>query len=207
MKIIDISWILEEHMACYPGNPPYRTAPFSYKDSTMDEIRMGNHTGTHVDAPRHALRNGATIEKTPLENLIGACRVLDMTHVRKGISVEDLKKERIKKGERILVKTKNSARSTKRFFDDFIYLEGEAAEFLAEKKLKLFGTDYLSVKKKGSEDNRPHTELLKEGTVIVEGLSLKDVASGPYILIALPLKTVGLDGAPARAVLIKGKIN
>ncbi len=206
MKIIDISWMLEEGMAVYTNNPPYKVSRYKPKTSGMSEIHMGNHTGTHVDAPKHAVRDGKTVEKISLGAVVGKCRVVDMTHVKNGISVDDLKKVKIKKGERILVKTKNSNRTTRKLFTDFIYLSSDGAKFLAKKQIKLFGTDYLAVKKSGSKDNTAHRALLEKNILIFEGLNFKNVLPGAYMFIGLPLKTKGLDGAPARAVLIKGKV-
>jgi len=207
MKIIDISWPLERGMAIYPGNPPFRVKPYKYKSSVMAEVSMGNHTGTHVDAPRHALKKGKTIERAGIEAMVGPCRVLDMTHVKKAISASDLQAARIRKGERILVKTKNSKRGFKKFYNNYIYLDGDAAEFLAQKQIGLFGTDYISIKQKGSSDNRAHTELLKRGIVIFEGLNLSRVKPGVYYFIGLPLNFKGLDGAPARAILLEPVYN
>jgi len=201
-KIIDISLLLSDKTIVYPGNPEIKIATIPGKTSTHSEITIGSHAGTHLDAPKHVFENGAGVDKVDLNKIVGECRVLDMTRVKEVIGVDDLKKEKIKKGERILVKTKNSKRGFEKFYDDYIYLGGEAAEFLAKKKIALFGMDYLSVKKRGGPDNRPHTELLRSGVVIFEGLDLSKVKPGKYFFVGLPLKFAGLDGAPARAVLI-----
>ena len=201
-KIIDISLLLSDKTIVYPGNPELKIATIPGKTSTHSEITIGSHAGTHLDAPKHVFENGAGVDKVDLNKIVGECRVLDMTRVKEVIGVDDLKKEKIKKGERILVKTKNSKRGFEKFYDDYIYLGGEAAEFLAKKKIALFGMDYLSVKKRGGPDNRPHTELLRSGVVIFEGLDLSKVKPGKYFFVGLPLKFAGLDGAPARAVLI-----
>ena len=201
-KIIDISLLLSDKTIVYPGNPEIKIATIPGKTSTRSEITIGSHAGTHLDAPKHVFENGAGVDKVDLNKIVGECRVLDMTRVKEVIGVDDLKKEKIKKGERILVKTKNSKRGFEKFYDDYIYLGGEAAEFLAKKKIALFGMDYLSVKKRGGPDNRPHTELLRSGVVIFEGLDLSKVKPGKYFFVGLPLKFAGLDGAPARAVLI-----
>ncbi len=194
-------------MVVYPKNPrvylnSYRKMP---KDSSnITKIVMGSHTGTHVDAPSHQiLGSKKTVDKLDLKKFVGPCRVLDMTHCRESVGVWDLKKERVKRGERILVKTRNSLRGFKRFYNDFVYLDGEAAEYLASRGILLFGIDYLSVKKRGGEDNRPHIALLKKEIALVEGLDLSRVAPGSYELIVLPLRIMGIDGAPARAVLLK----
>jgi len=194
-------------MIIYPGNPVVSLKQLRGATSVHSEITMGSHTGTHVDAPRHVFRNGKGIDSADLKKMVGECRVLDMTHVKKGISINDLKKEQIRNRERILVKTKNSKRGFKKFRNDYIYLEGDAAEFLAQKRVNLFGIDYISVKQKGSSDNRAHTELLKRGIVIFEGLDLSNVKPGAYYFVGLPLNFKGLDGAPARAILLEPVYN
>jgi len=202
-KVYDISLPLYQGMLVYPNNTEFRARPIKSKTSISSEITMGSHAGTHVDAPKHVFPHGAGVDSLNIQNLIGECRVLDMTRATTSISLQDLQKARIQKGERVLVKTKNSKRGFKNFYTDYIYLSGEAAEYLAQKNIKLFGIDYLSVKQKGSEDNRPHTALLKKKIPIFEGLELSKIKPGKYFFIGLPLRMKGLDGAPARAVLIK----
>ena len=202
MKVIDISLSLHKNTIIYPGNLEVNIKTIKGKTSTHSEIAMGSHTGTHMDAPKHIFENGDGVDKIDLNKVIGECRVLDMTRLKEAISADDFKKETVKKGERILVKTRNSKRGFKKFYDDYVYLGGEAAEVLAQKKISLFGIDYLSVKKRGGLDNRPHTELLKNGIVIFEGLDLSKVKPGKYFFVGLPLKLMGLDGSPARAILL-----
>lgn len=202
-NIIDISLEICEGMITYPGNPAVVIREVRGETSIHSDIHLGSHTGTHVDAPRHVFTKGKGVDEINLQALMGKCRVLDMTHVEKGISVNDLESTHIKAGERILAKTKNSLRGFKEFFDDFIYLEGDAAEYLAKIGIVLFGIDSLSVKEKGGEDARAHTSLLERDIVIVEGLDLSGADGGEYDLIVLPLKLKGLDGSPARALLTK----
>lgn len=203
MKIIDITHPISESMPIYPKNPKVSFKTFEGKTSTHTEISLGTHTGTHIDAPRHVFKNGKTVDKIDIYVLYGPCRVLDMTKAKIKITVDDLKPHRIKKGERILVKTRNSQRGWKKFYSDFVYLDGDAADYLAQKSIALFGIDYLSVKKKGGNDNRPHTSLLRKGVVIFEGLNLKNVSEGKYQFVGLPLLLKRLDGSPARAILIQ----
>ncbi|MFQ5452505.1 MAG: cyclase family protein, partial [Candidatus Paceibacterota bacterium] len=124
------------------------------------------------------------------------------TRSSESISAADIVSKSIVKGERILAKTKNSQRGFDTFYKDYVYLSPEAAESLAELDIKLFGIDSLSVKQSGGS-NIPHTALLNRGIVIFEGLDLSRVDEGRYFLAALPLKLKGLDGAPARVVLLK----
>lgn len=206
MKIYDISLPLDNKTLIYPGNPEmiieaHRTVP-EYP-TNLSRISFGSHTGTHVDAPKHVDNDATGVDKIDLEACIGPCRVLDMMHVEEKITVVDLEKENVKKGERILVKTQNSLRGFEKFPDDPIYLDGDAADFLAERGVILFGIDWLSVKKRGGEDTRPHTSLLRKNIVLFEGLDLSGVEPGSYQFVGLPLKFTNLDGSPARAVLYK----
>lgn len=202
MNIIDITYPIHPKMSVYPGDPKVSIKAIRGRTSTHSEIFMGSHTGTHIDVPRHMYRFGTAVDKIPLDVFIGPCRVLDLTQVKESIKIQDLKKFAIKKDERILVKTKNSARGMKTWYDDYVYLDGDAADYLAKIGIMLFGIDCLSVKKRGSKDQRPHTSLLKRRIVIFEGLNLAKVAAGRYFFIGLPLKFEGLDGSPARAALI-----
>ena len=201
MKFFDISIPIKNGMVVYPGNTEVEITSIPSAASLSSRIVMGSHAGTHIDAPKHVFRKGKGVDTIPLSSLIGPCRVLDMTHCTECVRITDLKPYRIKKGERILVKTKNSRRGFTTFRNDFIYLDGDAANFLAQKKIALFGIDYLSVKKKGGADTRPHTSLLKRGIVILEGINLSRVTAGCYTLFCLPLRFAGIDGSPCRAVL------
>jgi len=200
--IIDISLPLNEHTVPYPGNPEIKIE--SQKSSTgqtiISKISLGSHSGTHIDAPSHVFAE-KTIDQIPLDTFIGPCRVLDFTNSEKFISKDDLQSKDIKEGERILFKTKNSLRGFETFHDDFIFLDGEAAEYLATINPLLVGIDYLSIKQKGSSDTRAHNSLLTKNIPIVEGLNLTDTEEGEYELICLPLAFTGIDGAPARAIL------
>ncbi len=202
-SIIDVSLPIYEGMISYPNNPPFKVKPLKTKTTFISELNMSSHTGTHIDVPRHVFEDGIGVDKINLDQLIGPCRVLDMTHCEISIQTGDLVKENIQEGERILVKTKNSLRGFKEFFPDYVYLDGDAAEFLARKKISIFGIDSLSIKQTGSDDTRPHTELLKNNIIIIEGLDLSDVIPEEYNLFCLPLNLVGLDGTPARVILTR----
>lgn len=176
------------------------------KDSvSLSQFSLGSHTGTHVDAPSHFLEDGEPLDKIPLKNLIGKCQVLDLTNIdHQEIQVSDLLGVSIQKNDRILFKTGNfNLLQNSTFPNSYISLSLEAAEFLAEKGVVLVGTDFLGIEKKGNPGHPVHKALLSKGVVIVEGLNFKDVSAGVYNLICLPLNVVGVDGAPARVVLIE----
>jgi arylformamidase len=203
-KIIDISIPLNTSTITYPGNPSIsiNSQKSSTGQTTISQIGFGSHTGTHIDAPAHVFEP-VTIDQIPLPTFIGVARVLDLTGSKEKITKEDLDKKAIKTGERILLRTTNSDKGFESFYEDFVYLDGEAAKYLADLKVILVGIDSLSIKQKGSEDNRPHTELLNKNIPILEGINLKNAPEGTYELICLPLAFTGIDGAPARAILIK----
>ncbi|MBI3277273.1 MAG: cyclase family protein [Chlamydiae bacterium] len=167
-------------------------------------ITMGSHTGTHMDAPSHFLKKGQSIDQMPLDATIGKARVIEI-YDPVSVKPDELKKYRIRPGERILFKTINSSRLWKKnsFVKNFVYISKEAAQFLAQCKIKSVGVDYLSVGGYQKEGALTHQILLKAGIWIIEGLNLSRVQPGKYELICLPLKLVNGDGAPARAVLIK----
>ncbi len=204
-KIIDISIKLHEDMPIYPGNQGFEVEHGESGTSYISTLKFGSHTGTHMDAPAHAFEDGDGVNEVKLQRCIGECKVLDMTHIEfgSGIEIKDLKGKHIDTGDRILFKTQNSKRGDDDFYKDFIYLESEAAEFLASRDPALVGIDYLSIKKKGRNDNAAHTAFLSKGIPILEGLDLSKVQPGAYNLIAMPLKMENLDGSPVRAVLKK----
>ncbi|MEO5635443.1 MAG: cyclase family protein, partial [Candidatus Paceibacterota bacterium] len=207
MKIIDISLPLNNQTPVYPKNVPVYVSvhqKMPENSSHLSSITFGSHSGTHVDAPAHQIEGAPTLESFPLENFLGDCRVLDFSNEgEEGITREFLESKNIIAGERILLKTKNSLRGFKEFYDDFIYLDGDGADYLANIGVLLVGIDALSIKKKGGPDNRPHTSLLSKNIPIVEGLDLSLAEEREYELVCLPLNFTNIEGAPARAILIE----
>lgn len=203
MKIFDISLPLNSKTIIYPGNTNLEINSLrSPSGNFLSEITLGSHTGTHIDAPSHSIEGASSIDQVDLETFVGTCRVLDLSNVKESISVADLEVKNIQAGERILLKTNNSTRGFDSFYDDYVFLSSDAAVYLAQLEVRLVGIDFLSIKQRGSKDNRPHTELLSKDIPIIEGLNLKDVEEGEYQLVALPLAFSGIDGSPTRAVLV-----
>jgi arylformamidase len=207
MKIIDISLPLNNSTPVYPGNVPLSVSihhAMPEHATQLSSITFGSHTGTHIDAPGHAIAGAPMLDDIPLEIFVGPCILLDFSNEQgEAVSMEMLKNENIKKGDRVLLKTRNSTRGLKDFYDDYVYLDGDAAEYLVGLGVSLVGIDALSIKKRGGSDHRPHTALLSKNIPIIEGLDFSKVDSGEYELICLPLNFTGIDGAPARAILIQ----
>lgn len=203
---IDISVPIQEGMVNWPGDEPVHIEYVHNLDkgdsNNLSSISMGTHTGTHMDAPLHYLSKGKGIDDLPLDIVIGRARVIEI-HDVESIKESELSKHRIRGGERLLLKTGNSDHnwSTESFYKDFIHITVKGAQFLASRRVRLIGVDYLSVggyKRNGAE---VHKTLLEAGIWIIEGLNLSHVQPGKYELICLPLKILGGEGAPARVII------
>jgi arylformamidase len=203
---IDISVRLHDGMLHWPGDPEVsinKVADVEKGDRhTISEICMGSHSGTHVDAPRHFIKGGTSIDEMPLDVMMGEARVIEIKD-EEAINRAELEKNDIQPGERILFKTKNSQRvwKTGSFVSDYVALSLDAATFLAERQVKMVGMDYLSVGPYKKDGKIVHETLLKNGVWIMEALDLSGVSAGRYYLACLPLRIAGGDAAPARAVV------
>ncbi len=208
MRVIDISMTIRGDMPVYhdaPAKRPVHTVERSIPPDSINEsaLSINLHTGTHLDSPFHMMEGGSPTEFLPLERLITACRVLDLTRVEGKITREDLRGLGIAQGDFLLLKTGNSEHEKWR--EDFIYLEKSGAEYLASLGISGVGIDALGIER-AQPGHETHIALLEKEIIILEGLRLKHVEAGRYLLIALPVKIAGADGAPARAVLVQGAL-
>jgi arylformamidase len=206
MTWIDISIPLHAGMAHWPNDRAFErveTLKIANDDScNLSEFSASAHIGTHMDAPRHYLPDGAGMEAFPISAGVGRARVIAI-HDPEVIRVSELKPYRLTKGERVLFKTRNSEEcwTTSKFQEKFVYIPHDTAAYLADCCIQTVGVDYLSVGGFDCDGAETHRTLLRAGIWIIEGLNLKDVEPGDYELVCLPLKMVGSDGAPARAAL------
>ena len=170
----------------------------------LSQFSSSVHIGTHMDAPRHFLTGGQGMETMPINATIGPARVIAIQDPDL-IQVSELARHHIQKGERLLFKTKNSERHWKTpvFQTTFVHIPESTAKYLAECQVRTVGVDYLSVGGYETDSAETHRALLGAGIWVIEGLNLEHVDPGDYELVCLPLKLVGSDGAPARAVLRK----
>jgi arylformamidase len=193
-------------MVHWPDNPPVsieRMLDIERGDvATVSKLSMGAHTGTHMDAPIHFFRGGKGIDTMPLSATIGGARVIAIEDPE-SIKPEELRPHQIQRGERILFKTRNSARcwQINDFVEDFVYISQDAARYLAAQQVQTVGVDYLSVGGFFKDGVETHHALLGAGIWIIEGLNLSAVQPGIVELICLPLKIEGSDEAPARAIV------
>ncbi len=191
-------------LATYPGDPPFVLEPLqqlSDGGSELARITLSTHTGTHVDAPSHLIRGGATVDRLSLEILMGKARVVALLG-RERVERADLEALDLRDDLRVLIKTRMSGQLLKpAYHTDHVYLSEDAAVYLAQAGIKLVGFDYLSIDRFGSAELPAHRALLGAGVVVLEGLDLSEIEPGEYELACLPLRIAGADGAPARVVL------
>jgi arylformamidase len=205
-KVYDVSVPLRDGMPVYPGDVQFRRRMVSTiaagGDCNLSELSLGAHTGTHVDAPWHMSDRGTTIDTVPPSTLLGPAHVVE---IRSPVSADlpELRQHEWGGVERVLLKTSNSGKlqSLDHFVEDYVYISGDGAEFLAGLGLLLVGVDYLSVDPLHSGTHPAHAPLVAAGVVIIEGLDLYAVPAGRYELFCGPLLIQGGDGAPARVLL------
>ncbi len=207
MIIHDISWPISADTTVYKDKKTinFQTLKMFEADGVRESIiTFGAHTGTHIDAPSHFQKDGKTIDQLDLSQVIGKCKVFDMSGVSDAITQDYLENLDIQARDIVLFKTSNSAaHPTQAFNPHFIFLEISGAQYLAQRKVKAVGIDYLGIER-GQAGHLTHKALFDHNITIIEGLRLQAVSQGSYFLCCLPLALVGLEAAPARAVLIEG---
>jgi arylformamidase len=206
----DISLPISSAMPVWPGDPPIRIERVSSvrqgDEFNVSRMEIGTHTLTHVDAPRHFIEQGLTVDRLPLDVLIGPAVVVEPRPEKNLITATDLGQLGMRDVQRLLIKTRNSDLWTGGPYDfehDFVSLSKDAAHWLVPKGIKLVGIDYLSIEAFDAREPEVHRTLLENGIVIIEGLNLSQVPEGRYELICLPLRVRDGDGAPARVVLVR----
>lgn len=203
---IDVTVPIRTGMVRWPGNPPVqvrRVLDLNHGDDcTLTAISLGVHSGTHMDAPVHFLPTGRGIDAMPVDAGVGRARVIAIKNPAL-ITVEELRRHRVRRGERVVFKTRNSPRcwKTDRFQKDFVSLSEAAARWLVDRRVRTVGIDYLSIAGFESDTAAIHRILLKGGIWIIEGLNLSRARPGGYDMLCLPLRIAAGDGAPARVLL------
>jgi arylformamidase len=206
LKIWDISPVLSEKTAVFPGDVPFSrdiSLAFDQGDHlTLSSIRTTLHLGAHADASNHYHATGKGIDQRPLERYLGNCQVV---------------KVRIPRGERIrpehlagvVISEPRILFSTGSFPDpdkwngDFNSLSPELIDFLAHKGVVLVGIDTPSVDPTDSKGLESHQAIFRHDLCVLEGIALGSVPAGRYTLVALPLPLKDADASPVRAILLE----
>jgi len=192
-------WAEEEYMA----TSALSSTPADVANVTL--LTMTSHTGTHVDAPRHFIHGGTTIDEIPMDRWVGPCVVVDFSEKERDLTAADLEEVAIPAGTtRVVLKTRNSElwrTHPSAFYEKFIAIDPGAAQWLVDRGVRLVAIDYLSIGSVHPDGDETHRILLGNDILVVEGLDLTNVPAGPYELLCFPLKIQGADGAPARVAL------
>lgn len=204
-RLYDVSLTIGPGMLTWPGDPPVamdivESIPLG-GSSNLSSLRLGSHTGTHVDAPCHFVSGAPGMDGIAPRVLVGPARLYQLPDTacidRKLLEGLDLNGV-----TRLLLGTRNSALLKRAQFDrDYVYVSKDGARYLVDIGMKLVGVDYLSIDEYNTREHPTHHILLEAGVVIVEGLDLSGVPPGDYELLCLPLKLKDADGAPARVFL------
>lgn len=205
--IIDISVNVKNGMPTWPGSVGFKLWQESHLDKgdpcNVSAMQLDVHVGTHIDAPWHFLQDGTPGNAIPIERFVGEAFVAYLP-AAKSIGADELASIPMPKNTtRLLLKTSNSElwkNDTHEFTRDFVAITADGARWIVENGIKTVGVDYLSVQR-FYDDSTTHQVLLGAKTAIIEGLNLSTASQGTYELICLPLKLIGTDGAPARAIL------
>ena len=205
---IDISVRLGVEHIDFPGDPPFEVKRVQTladgASAELSHLSLGAHAGSHLDAPAHFIPGGKTLDAYGLERFIVDCLLVEKFGPGP-VRAENLVDCLVQPGQALLVMTENSktGRATSgRFDSNFVGLDESAADWCVEQKLGLLGIDAISVE--NCKDGRfpVHNKLLAADILILEGLNLAEVKPGAYRLICLPLRLVGTEASPVRAVLV-----
>jgi arylformamidase len=205
MSLYDVTATLGPGLPAYEGEPGpalERIAAVASGDpATVSVVRMGVHSGTHVDAPAHLFPGGAGADTLSLDAMLGPAEVIALD-VASVIMAADLQSRVPPGAERLLLKTRNGLLWDRPGFQtDYVGLAPDAAVWLVRQGVRLVGIEYLSIEPYHTPGLPAHRTLLQAGVVVLEGLDLRAVPPGPVLLHCLPIKLEGADGAPARVVL------
>jgi arylformamidase len=205
---IDVSVPLHTGMVYWPSDPSVHIERFADMNKgavcNVSKMELCCHAGTHMDGLNHFVKDGAALDTVPFDAVIGPCRVIEIKD-DDCVKPAELKKRKLRKGERILLKTRNSKRQwwNEAFDTRFIHISKGAALHLVDCGIRTIGIDYLSVGGYQRDGVECHQIILGAGIWIIEGLDLTKVRPGKYDVICLPVKIQNSDGAPARAILRK----
>lgn len=199
MKFVDLSVPINENTPVYHGDPKTKIEPMGIfdKDGYEDSyVCIGTHVGTHIDAPRHMIKNGKSLDEIPVEQFVG--RGVCIKVADKKFNLEEIKKADIREDDIILFFTGMSdVYHQSEYYDDYPVMSEEIAEFLVSKKVGMVGVDMCSL------DHEPfpvHRILLKNDILIIENLTnLRELDGKEFRVYALPVK-LQIDGAPARVI-------
>ncbi len=203
--MIDITYPISKNIPKWPGSIGISITQhlqMPKEAANLTSIEIDCHLGTHLDAPLHFVHQGKSVDQLDINTLIGNAFVAEIRGC-KVITIAHLEAVVPEGCQRLLLKTDNQIyweEKRTEFEEDYSAIDAAAASWLVEKGIKLVGIDYLSIQR-FHDGPETHQVLLEAEVVIVETLNLESVTPGWYELICLPIKVMGVEGAPVRAVL------
>ncbi len=208
MKLVDLTHIMRTDMPVYPGteSPVFKTDCSIEVDGFLEkEITMLSHTGTHIDAPAHLIKNAKTLDQLELDQFYGLALLIDLELSENSrIEYHDLEPylEKFSKVDFVIFKTGWSRHwGTKAYFKNYPVLTLEAASRLSKFNLKGVGLDTISIDSIGAKELINHKIILEKNIIIIENLSnLEDIGSPDFMFSCYPLRIEQADGSPVRAV-------
>jgi len=210
-KIVDLSHALTANTPVYPGDP---VPSFSVATTIENEgynlfnVFLGSQTGSHVDAPYHFSNQGATIDKMDLKYFMGNGLIIDVSHKRgkEEILLDDIKnyERQIEIADIVLFKTNWYKKAGTAEFYGHPYLSKAGGEYLLSKGVRTAGIDVINLDATGGTQFPIHDMFSAANGIIAENLANLDQVDfeTPFIII-LPLKLIGCDGSPVRAVAVE----
>jgi len=200
---IDITRPIYSQMPVYPGDPAVRLEKLADiaagSPYTLSQLSMCLHSGTHLDSPSHVIGGAPSIDALPVEAFTLSAQVLD-TGDALSVEPELLASLDLQAGEALLFRSQGDSQivtESSRRVDIIV----KAAEIIVERRLGLVGTDCMDVESEDAADLPVHKLLLGAGVLILENLDLRAVTPGKYRLLCFPLKLLGAEASPCRAVL------
>jgi len=201
--IYDISPPITESIRVWPGDKPFSREVLSRMDqgaaATASVMHATAHLGAHADAPSHFGTGAKAIDEMDLDYYMGSCQVIRLKPERASQITPDHVKTPVV-AQRVLFAT-GSFPNPNEFNEDFAALSPQLVSWLHKKGVKLVGVDTPSIDLYADKDLPSHRAMLDCEMAILEGLLLDQVPDGIYELVALPLRLVGFEASPVRAIL------
>lgn len=208
MRIHDISRPMHSGLPVWPGDTPFAFEMVARIEDgssvNVGSVTMSVHTGAHTDAPLHFDDAAADIASVPLDKYVGPCVVADVRPTGRDIGPENLPPglgETLRTHPRLLLRTYGERPAA--FDEALAHATPALVDWLAGHGVVLLGLDTDSMDAFESKELLAHKRLLHHGIAILEGVDLSAVPRGTYELVALPLRLVGADASPVRAILIE----
>lgn len=221
-RILDLTLPISHGMATFPAHwhSPVEVKILGRHDRegrSTRELRLGTHTGTHIDAPLHFIKGGRSIDQVPIQATVGRAVLLDVTFKQPGEAITEAelneRGHQVARGGIVLLRTGWSRYwGQPQYYREHPYLTEGSASWLLERGIRALGLDLPDVEdpRGGAAHGVPgprHLQLLHGGIILIENLTnVSGLEEGTLFLIALPLLVMGGDAAPARVIAIQDRL-